>query len=280
MSCLSKIRHAYSGLNHNQKKIADFILDKPFDVIQMSIQELAIQTGSSPSTIVRFAKKVCYDGYPKLKLELALEVNNKKPELLDDSLNLDGSFYELIQQENNAYINSINKTFELINHKTLEQVVDGILAANKVFITGMGHEAMLCNDLMLKLNRININAIHFYDAHSQLIYSAHIGQNDIVIAINYSGKTKEIIDIVRLTKKNGAKIITITHNADSELCQFSDYFLPIPVERNLIRALSLSSRNGSTIMAELVYLGVVKKTYHESHKYLTETQEFLLTAIE
>src|SRR4029078_11650305 len=46
-----------------------------------------------------------------------------------------------------------------------------------------------------------------------------IDSGDVFIAISYSGGSEELVDIVPLVKRRGAKLIAITGNADSALAR-------------------------------------------------------------
>ena len=51
-----------------EKSIADYLMKNGFDVKNMSIQTLAHETFTSPSTITRFCKKLGLDGYKKFQI--------------------------------------------------------------------------------------------------------------------------------------------------------------------------------------------------------------------
>ena len=58
-----------------EKKIADWIITNPGKLIPLSISELADQCKCSEATIVRFARRLGFDGYQALKISLAREDN-------------------------------------------------------------------------------------------------------------------------------------------------------------------------------------------------------------
>jgi arabinose-5-phosphate isomerase len=55
--------------------------------------------------------------------------------------------------------------------------------------------------------------------------------NDVIVAISYSGETKEIIDLLEFIKRIGVKLIAITGNRNSRIAKFSDIVLDAKVER-------------------------------------------------
>lgn len=70
---LTRIRIAYPGLAKGARRIADFVLKNPQQVIRMSVTELSEATSSSEGSVVNFCKKMGLSGFQKLKLSLAQE---------------------------------------------------------------------------------------------------------------------------------------------------------------------------------------------------------------
>ena len=52
-SALLRLREAREAISPTEREIADYLLQHPEDVIDLSIHELAKRTFSSPSTIIR-----------------------------------------------------------------------------------------------------------------------------------------------------------------------------------------------------------------------------------
>ena len=67
------IKAHYDELSRAERKVADFLIDNPDDILPLYITELADRCGASEATIVRFAKKLGFDGYQQLKIAVAKE---------------------------------------------------------------------------------------------------------------------------------------------------------------------------------------------------------------
>lgn len=55
-----------------------------------------------------------------------------------------------------------------------------------------------------------------------------VSKGDTVLAISTSGKSKNVLNGVKMAKKNGAKIISLTGNQTTELVKISDISIQIP----------------------------------------------------
>jgi len=89
-STLFKIKSLFDKMSNSDKKIANFLLESPQSIIPLSISELADKCKCSEATIVRFAKKLDFDGYQQLKISIAQENNvsslNEKISVLETQI--------------------------------------------------------------------------------------------------------------------------------------------------------------------------------------------------
>lgn len=58
-------------LKPSERKVADYILAHPEDVVKLSVQKLAEYSGVSEATIIRLARSLNMKGYQELKLRVA-----------------------------------------------------------------------------------------------------------------------------------------------------------------------------------------------------------------
>lgn len=67
------IKVLYDEMGKAEKRIADWLLENPGEILALSIVDLAERCGCSEATIVRFAKRLGFGGYQELKISLAQE---------------------------------------------------------------------------------------------------------------------------------------------------------------------------------------------------------------
>lgn len=71
MNCLIRIRQRYPDLAQSDKKLADYLLSQPDTARHLSSQQLAAEAGVSQSSVVKFAQKMGFKGFPALKLAIS-----------------------------------------------------------------------------------------------------------------------------------------------------------------------------------------------------------------
>ena len=60
---LENIRRNYDNFYSAEKKVADFILNNPSQMLETNVSETAELSGVSDATVVRFCKRIGYTGF-------------------------------------------------------------------------------------------------------------------------------------------------------------------------------------------------------------------------
>ena len=72
-----RIRKSYSNLTRSSKKIAEFLLSNMEDAAFFDISTYSRKINVSESTVMRFARALGYDGFPKMQEELRAWVKSQ-----------------------------------------------------------------------------------------------------------------------------------------------------------------------------------------------------------
>ncbi|MCJ7679296.1 MAG: KpsF/GutQ family sugar-phosphate isomerase [Candidatus Aminicenantes bacterium] len=102
---------------------------------------------------------------------------------------------------------------------------------SRVIVTGLGKSGLVGRKIAATLASCGTPAlfIHAADAgHGDL---GMIIEKDVLIAISYSGETKELLEIVDFAERIGIKMIALTGNARSRLARYSHIVLEAKVEK-------------------------------------------------
>ncbi len=107
-----------------------------------------------------------------------------------------------------------------------------ILAARgRVVVTGMGKSGHVGGKIAATLASTGTPAFFVHPGEASHGDLGMIQPEDVVIAISNSGETGEILTILPIIKRMGAKLIALTGRADSSLARQADAFLDAGVER-------------------------------------------------
>jgi len=104
-------------------------------------------------------------------------------------------------------------------------------AAARVIVTGMGKSGLVGRKIAATLASCGTPAIFVHPAEAGHGDLGMIIKKDILIAISYSGNTREIVEVLDFVKRIGIKLISITGNKKSKLAKYSDVVLEAKVEK-------------------------------------------------
>ena len=117
---------------------------------------------------------------------------------------------------------AFQNTLALNDEKTLKRVVDKILSAKKIEIYGIFNSGIVATSFCYQLIQLGIPATFVSDTLMCAISASMLDKDSLVIAISASGRTKEILDAVKMARNNGVSVICLTANGNSPLTQLSD----------------------------------------------------------
>ncbi|MRR18389.1 MAG: MurR/RpiR family transcriptional regulator, partial [Deltaproteobacteria bacterium] len=193
----------YSRLSNSDKKIADFFIEHEEEVLKSSIHELAQLIGVSSSSISRFVRKINGSSFSQTKVEMAKshmqDIYTKSSEVISLADDLEALPGKLLTQINIA----CEDVVRLNSQKSFEATIDLLEKAEVVYFFGVGTSGLIAVDLQQKLIKIGKKCIYHYDSNFGVLNATTTTPNDVVIAISYTGKTREILLPVRRSKENG-----------------------------------------------------------------------------
>jgi DNA-binding MurR/RpiR family transcriptional regulator len=209
LNCLGTIRSSYHKFSEKEKKIADYILEKPELVIHQAINEVANDLNIADATVFRFSKRIGFKGFQAMKIALASELMLQNRTIQDGPIPKD-SEKTLTEKIFSANIKTLQNTLQMIESHSIKKAIDSILDAKRVEIYGTCGSAMIAMGTVQKFKSVGIRAFSFIDTHSQLMSASQLTKDDLALFISYSGSNKETLNILKAANETGAKTIGIT----------------------------------------------------------------------
>ncbi len=265
------IKILYDKMGVAERKIADFIMNDPQGVLPLSISQLAERCGGSEATIVRFSKKLGFDGYQQMKLALAKEANTRP---VSENITETDSAYDIFGKVCEDIYCSLEKTKKALDQKALEDCCNAILSAGEILVFGLGNSASVATDASHKMFRLGLKAHAYTDNHMQAIAAAHTNAQSVVIGISHSGASKDVLQAMEIAKQNGATTVSITGYKKSPVDKASDISLHTVSDETNYRILGLSSRIAQLALIDAVYSYLVCKLQNSSER-ISKTESAL-----
>ncbi len=125
-------------------------------------------------------------------------------------------------------IEALEKTRDSLDEVFLK-ILNMIVACNgKVVVTGMGKPGHVAKKLAATFASLGTPSFFLHPGEAMHGDLGMVSENDLVIAISYSGESDEIIKILPNIKLIGAQLVGITGNAHSTLAQVADVVQVLP----------------------------------------------------
>jgi RpiR family carbohydrate utilization transcriptional regulator len=213
---LARLGTLLPSLRESERKIADYILAYPEEIIYLSITELAERTDTSEATVIRFAQRLGYSGYAALKITLTMDRRDGAPPLPSDltsEVGLTSIKRKIIQ----ANIESLNDTAQVLDDEALAQAVDALTNAARIEAYGVGGSAVVAHDAYFMLMQIGLPIIALTDPHLQMMSAVQLRKGDMALAISLSGSTRDTIEALQAARDAGATCLCITRYARSPI---------------------------------------------------------------
>jgi DNA-binding MurR/RpiR family transcriptional regulator len=217
---LETVRDVLPQLLGEERLLAEYILLNYEQVPSLSLVQLAERAQVHPSAVVRFCEIIGCDGFHALHTALAQIDSVAAPVFFDQVREFDlehivGAVFDDIAQ-------MIDETAKSLDIARLQQAVDAIMAADEILILGMGTSGSTAQEFAYRLQWIGVACKQYVDPHRQLMAVTLLDENDLVIAVSHSGRTKNVVDALKLAQERGARTMCITDFPHSPITRFAD----------------------------------------------------------
>jgi arabinose-5-phosphate isomerase len=99
----------------------------------------------------------------------------------------------------------------------------------RVLLTGMGKSGIICRKIAATMSSTGTPAFFLHPAEAIHGDLGVVQNDDVVVALSYSGETDELLRLLETIKRLGAKLIVVTGKVTSTLAQAADVALDCSV---------------------------------------------------
>ncbi len=245
-----RIEAIYPELSQALRTFADYVLKSPLKVAGLSINDTVEITGVSVASANRFARKLGFEGYAEFRAELlrgmvpVLEpVEKLRRKISEESTTLDVVAASLMED-----ISNLQASLGSLDYGRVEQAVEMIVAARRIFILAFDNAAGLALILAHRLCAIGCDARSVESGAGSLSAARHLsqlGNADLVISIAFPRYLRDTVSMTRLAHQAGIPILVITDSQTSPLAKLGKVAIYAHASR------SFASTSDAAILAVL-----------------------------
>lgn len=268
------ITDALPGLNKSETKVALVILADPDAATSSSIATLAKKASVSEPSVNRFCKRFDATGFPDFKLKLAKSLVSGI-RFVNRNVNPDDDVTSYTPKIFDSTINDLALVRDKISHAVVNNVVDKLIQAKRIYFLGLGTSGSVARDAENKFFRFNL-PVSFHDDVLMMRMLASTGTTgDVFFVISHTGRTKEIIDVVQIARENGATIIALT-SPGSPLAAISSISLDVDVPENTDEYMPMTSRIVHLVILDVLATGFTLRRGPDFLPHLEKIKNSLL----
>ncbi|MFK0693020.1 SIS domain-containing protein [Mesorhizobium sp. IMUNJ 23033] len=220
------VRTKRDQLRKSDRKVADVVLADPRRILNATVAETAVLAEVSQPTVIRFAISIGCAGFQDFKLRLAQSLALGTP--ATHSVLLDTDSPEAVAEKIFDYtMTSLDWARKHLDKIQLEKAIDVLAQARAIEFFGFGASGIVAQDAQQKFPLFGVPCGAQQDAHQQLIAAAMMKVGDVAVVISNTGMTRSVIEVARIARENGAKVIGLI-GAPSPLVEHCD--VPVLIE--------------------------------------------------
>lgn len=270
---LSQVEAMREQLRPSERKLADYVLEAPREVLDLAMTDFAARAGVSQPTIARFCRALGFSGFREFKIRLAQSVAGDVPTVYRDVRTdepasgvaakvLDRTIGALIQVRNSLSSDSVAAAIALL------------ASARRIEFYGAGGSGIAALDVQHKFFRLGVPSVAYSDPHTYTTSAALLGAGDVVVAISNTGRTKDILDACKSALDGGARVIAITHG-NSPLARMASVGLFANVDEDTDIFSPMTSRVSHLAIGDILAVGVALARGPQLAEKLAEAKDVL-----
>ncbi|MFL2106246.1 MurR/RpiR family transcriptional regulator [Desemzia sp. FAM 23991] len=268
----------------SEEAIIDYMFDQRGDIRDKTTKQIAAETYTNPSTLIRVAKKLGYQGWVELRNVFSEEVSYLNSPFKDIEANYpfeeDDSVLTIANKIAALKQTTISDTLSLLNKDELQRAAEFLNQAKEIKIFAINNNLFLCHDFKSQMTRIG-KTVHLCTV-DQGYEAVNCDPNTCIILISYTGETKEIVHLLPILESRKTPIIVLTSIGDNTLTKQADCVLRMTTREKLYSKIgSFSSNSSISFLLDTLYGCVFSKDYRNNldhkiniSKYYDQRQSF------
>ena len=211
----------------SEQRVAQLCLDDPDRVSQMSVADLAAQTGTSPATIVRACKTMGFTGFQHLRRvmlrDLGAEARGAASAVERGSSGEPGSAEHLVSGIFSRVADELRQASSTLDFAAFDAAASALRSARRVVVLGNGASLRTSQAFALRCLAYGTVCEAPTDVVTQLLAARTLAAGDVAVAVSDSGMNAFTVAAARLAKESGATVVGVTSYARSTLAELSDH---------------------------------------------------------
>lgn len=260
MSSLIRALKAQEGFSDSEKEIAGFMLENYRSIAAMSTRQLAQLTYTSASTIVRFTKRMGFEGYTEFKVRFLTEIMEYVNEnRQDDTFTNKDTVRILMEKVSCMERSAIKDTHLHLEPVLVVRAVKEIIEADHVDFYATDDNVHIANLAAVNLSMADKGYTLPMSISQMYLTSSRESRKHIGFVISRTGENRMLIDVAKNLKAHGGRFILITGTPDSTLGKLADVVLLVVTASTLEELWTRVFWIGSQYVIDVIFAALLSR---------------------
>lgn len=225
---LEQIRSAYPTLTRSQRLVADLVVGSYRDVAFMTASAVAQRLDLNEATVVRFAQRLGYDGYPSF-LQRVRGMVHEELEGEGNASEMEGSertALSLLQSE----ARDLSRACAHVSAESIIEAVEILVSTRRAIVLGQGMAGPLAALLATTARSLGLDASSPpADEVSVALVLRDVTEGDAVVAVSATWESPEVARALAYAASKGARTLAVSSSPVSPCAQQADVALCVPL---------------------------------------------------
>jgi DNA-binding MurR/RpiR family transcriptional regulator len=223
-SLLRALQDDFESFSKARKAIARYLIDHLSEAPVLTAQDLARHTGTTSSTVVRFAQHLGFSGYPEM-MKAAWEEHRLAAV---NGVDIEGQLVFPVDDDFSGRavridVNILEETMRKNRADEFLEIVELLETAEAIYVAGMFEAAIIVRYLCYYLTIMGLPVTAVTDnSEEQVARLAGLGENSVLIAIGVRTAHQFLLRLIKTARERGAASLGISENTLSEVSKLAD----------------------------------------------------------
>jgi DNA-binding MurR/RpiR family transcriptional regulator len=224
---LENIRQVYPQLTKSQRRLADFIANSYHEAAFMTASRMAKRVSVNEATVIRFAQRLGYSGYPQLirDVQMIVQQELKAPSEPEAQPAPDEPFLAALGGE----VEHLQRAVNHVSPELAHRLVSALRGARRIYVVGQGVSYYLAGLLATGLASLGLDArVTAGDPQSLALAVADVMIGDAFVGIAATRESPEVAQALVAARERGANTLAVAWSPISGPAQAADLALTCP----------------------------------------------------
>ena len=251
----TKLQLILPSLPRSEKAAATYLIENLHRIGSLNLNTISAEIDASSATIIRLCKHMGYKGF--LDFRNSVRMAERQPDdpgfaTPVEQVSARELMRSVIDKNNETMLN----TLALISDQ-YEPAAYALRKANIIIMFGNGDAIIPCQLISLKLMKIGKACVVLNDQDMQVFCASSMRFGDVALAVSHTGRSKSVVEAMRIARERGAITIGVTAAAKSPLLKHCSYALLTGTVDDTTAGDIISRRIAEQTVLETLYLCTV-----------------------